>query len=304
MPKIAVVGDAMLDVEIRGEWDGVCPENRAVNLFRGQEMALHPGGAANVAAMLASDPNVEVDLLTIGSSGNQWAAGTNWIASTIENLLPPGVRTLWFGGGTPPLKVRGISGGRVVSRIDNEVPIERTERTMVLRTLAEVVGEYDGVIFSDYRKGTISMVDEPDIQDIIRNSRVSVVDSKRPDHRLWHGATALCPNHHEAVNIFGVDDPVIIQRACNTEAVYITRGDHPVLLSYVGETVEIPVRAVRSPYVVGAGDAFCVGLLLSLIEGRGYIDAGRRAVSLCEGYVSRGDRVIGRRSDPPRRVHP
>lgn len=290
LPKIAVVGDAMLDVEIRGEWDGVCPENRAVNLFRGRDLALYPGGAANVASMLAADPNIEVDLITIGSSGNQWAAGTNWIASMIEGLMPPGVRTLWFGDGSPPLKVRGMFGERVVSRIDSEVLVERTERTMVLTTLAEVAGGYDGVIFSDYRKGTISLVDEPDVQAIIRNGRVSVVDSKRPEYGLWHGATALCPNHHEAVAIFGIDDPAVIQRVCGTEAVYITRGDRPVLLSYVGETEELPVRVIDDPYVIGAGDAFCVGLLLALIDGCGYALAGQRAVSFCHEYVSRTPR--------------
>jgi bifunctional ADP-heptose synthase (sugar kinase/adenylyltransferase) len=163
---------------------------------------------------------------------------------------------------------------------------------MVLTTLAEQADTYDGIIFSDYNKGTVCPVDLPDIQRIIKACRVTVVDSKRPDHGLWHGATALCPNQHEAVSIFGIEDPAVIQRACDTEAVYITRGGRSVLLSYDHRTIVLSVREVTDPYVVGAGDAFCVGLLFALVDGWGYIRAGQRAIRFCHDYITMTPRRV------------
>ncbi len=274
--KIAVLGDAMLDLEISGSWNGVCPESSEVTMFKGIKPAILPGGAANVAT-ICTERGATTDLYCNGP-GNK---DRFWISKLLEGVVKCN-RIVWSGDGQLSLKIRGMNGNQVVSRIDAD-DLSIRGNNNCLESLWLNIDKYDGIIISDYCKGTLNKSNEELLRKIINRASVVVIDSKRIDYSYWQGATAIVPNVKEAALIYGTIDPFAIKELANVKCVFVTHSCDSVM-STVGE---LPVDKIDDAYVVGAGDAFCAGVTLSLSRGDDFETAGRHGIEIARQYVAK-----------------
>ena len=282
--RVAVVGDIMADIEIAGNggWDGACPENPQVVLFKGCKANVLAGGAGNVAYIL-SEQHCTVDLYVDGPGQKDKA----WIGELLKRTLRCN-RVHWSGEGNPCLKLRGLCNNQVQVRIDCDEIVQRKQRFVALEALADDCGRYEVVLFADYCKGLVCPETEEIIRKIIRNAKVCIVDSKRLDYSIWHGATAVVPNAAEAARIYSTADPMEVVQKAGAKYCYITRSGKSILFSDGKGTSEIELeKHVDAPYNVGAGDAFAAGLALALGHGESPFCAGQSAMRMAQQYVSK-----------------
>ena len=279
--KIAVIGDAMLDIETVGSWDGDCPENKAVTKFKGVRPVILPGGAANTAAILANK-GVTCDGLFNGPGSRDRL----WVSELLKQTLKIN-RIVWSGVGQICVKVRGIVNNEVAIRIDmDDVSVSGQSSGFDMALLN--MDKWDAVVFCDYNKGSFRAETEHIVRELIKKVPITVVDSKRKDYSLWNGATAICPNQDEGASIFGSTDPCVIRNKVGTKCCYVTNGAAGANCSFNGLVELIGIdNQVEHPYVVGAGDAFVAGLVMSLVKGDNFITAGQCGVELAHSYVSR-----------------
>jgi D-beta-D-heptose 7-phosphate kinase/D-beta-D-heptose 1-phosphate adenosyltransferase len=297
---LVIVGDTLLDRDVRGTVSRLCPDAPVPVL---DELAStdRPGGAG-LAAVLAAAGRAAVGgrevVLVTGIAGD--AAG-----ATLSTLLArAGVQVfpLRLPGATPE-KIRLRSGRRTLLRLDRgggEAPPDAPSEA----TLA-VFGAADAILVSDYGHGLAAL---PALRDALRMTKAPIVWDPHP-----HGAAAVAgvqlvtPNEGEVLRLCGdaVGGPRLaaVSRAASTLcgrwrsfAVAVTLGADGALVCPAGATpLMINVAAGDSPEVdaCGAGDRFAVSAAAALADGALVSEAVQRAVQEASGFVLAGglDRV-------------
>ena len=279
-----MLGDLLCDIEIGngGDWNGTCPENEKVILFKGGKVGVYAGGAGNVSC-ICTENHATTSLWCDGPGQKDKA----WVGELVKRVLRCS-RVYWSGEGAISLKLRGLCNNLVVSRIDADEITQRKHPFVALEALADDCDRYNAIIVSDYCKGLVCPETEVAIGKIIKNSKVSVIDSKRLDYSLWRGATALVPNANEAARIYSTIDPMEIVQKAGVQACFITRGNNSVLFSdgKINSEIELE-KDIQNPYVIGAGDAFAAGVTLALGRGESFMQAGQAGMRLAQQYVSK-----------------
>jgi len=200
--RFAVIGDVMLDCYLTGVVDRISPE-APVPVVRVQAERAVPGGAANVAANLAS---LGLNVSLVGLAGAD-AAHPQLVellsaigAVDCSGLLAvPGRRTT--------RKLRIIGGSQQLVRIDQEdigdcsPEVETELQEQVVRAVAAS----NIVILSDYGKGTCS---ERLIRFVMTQAKAAgkkvLVDPKRNDLAIYQGAYVITPNRKELTDATGL----------------------------------------------------------------------------------------------------
>ena len=277
--KIAVVGDAMLDIAIEGEWAGPCPENNEIETLKGPNVHVYAGGAGNVATIL-TEHRVTADLFADGPGKKD----TEWIGELFKSVVRAN-RIVWSGQQSIALKMRGYVGNEVVMRLDAEKNSGRKQSFIGLDFDASA---YDAIIISDYCKTVIDKETRGMIECLIRDAKFSVVDSKRCDFSLWEGASLLVPNLTEADTIYETGSPSQIMKMAKVDAVCVTRDGSSSVASWGKGDISIPVDTiVANPYNVGAGDALAAGAAIGLCRFGNCPDALFYAMELAGKYVQK-----------------
>jgi len=145
--RLTVVGDALLDIDIRGEVERICPDSPVPVLDERDELA-RPGGAA-LTAVLAARAGAEVTLVT--------ALGRDAAGLRLARLLEAeGVVVCDLGlAGPTPEKVRLVAAGQRLLRLDRgggPSPVEG--RSMGEAAAAVAAGH--AVVVSDYGRGLVA----------------------------------------------------------------------------------------------------------------------------------------------------
>jgi D-beta-D-heptose 7-phosphate kinase/D-beta-D-heptose 1-phosphate adenosyltransferase len=292
--RIAVVGDVMLDHFLVGRVDRISPE-APVPVVRFARDEYRPGGAANVAANIAS---------LGGGASLVGVIGTDDAAVQLGRCLhEAGLETagLVVDAARPTTrKMRVVtSRNQQVARIDYEVDGDASDATLgaLSAGAADAASRADAVVLSDYRKGVVTPELIRAAVDAGRARRIPVlVDPKVPRADRYEGATLITPNHHEAElmtqrSIRTVDDARLAARTLSEQtgaSVIITWGEHGmwVLDASVPSPVEAALPAVAREVadVTGAGDTVIAVLALALAAGAPLVDAARLA-NLAAGLV-------------------
>jgi len=281
---VVILGDVMLDRYWWGSVSRLSPE-APVPVVEKQRSSAAPGGAANVAANVAS---LGGRPLLVGVVGADEAAGelsANLRQHDIsdEHLVIDSLRPT-------TVKTRIVAVSQHVVRVDEEdrSPLARsvaarlTERTLALLAGAQVL------VISDYAKGALS----PELlQRVIRAARARdiriVVDPKGHDYSRYAGASLICPNRGEALAAARVsaDEIDAVARAGRrlleagiAETVLITLGEAGMLLfERDGRPTAISALARAVYDVTGAGDTVIATVSLALAAGLGLERAVRLA---------------------------
>jgi D-beta-D-heptose 7-phosphate kinase/D-beta-D-heptose 1-phosphate adenosyltransferase len=278
--RVLVVGDVMLDEYLWGEAGRISPE-APVPVVEVQRESLLPGGAANVARNIASLGG-RVELLTV--------VGVDARADELRTVLQDrGIPTdglLEDAARPTTIKTRILASRQQVVRVDKEsrAPLAGEIGRRFRERLLERVAHVDGIVVSDYGKGTV----EPGIMAELcaaarqRGAFVSV-DPKESHFARYHGVSVVTPNVHEASAGAGIvirDVPTLeaagrkLLSELEAESVLITRGPEGMSLFRPGEPTEhIPAMAREVYDVTGAGDTVVAALTLARVAGAGWTQA-------------------------------
>ncbi|GAB2958863.1 D-glycero-beta-D-manno-heptose 1-phosphate adenylyltransferase [Amycolatopsis acidiphila] len=285
---LVVVGDALLDIDVEGTSERLCPEAPVPVVDVGREWQ-RPGGAG-LAALLAARSAAEVVLVT--------AIGADPSGARLAALLEGEVElcTLPLDGETPR-KTRIRAGQQSVVRLDHGGG-RASRRTLDERTIS-LLRSASTVLVADYGRG---VADHPQIRKLLAEAatRVPVVWDPHPRGGApVPGARLVTPNDAEAVKFAGAaGDPaelaVSLRDKWNASAVAVTLGSRGAVLAAGGEvrTVPIPgpakVAASLRPDTCGAGDRFASAAAAALFDGADLTGAVTTAVESAARFVAAG----------------
>lgn len=257
-PRIAVVGDAMLDLYLKGDVERISPE-APVPVVRVRERRYALGGAANVAQnVLALGARCEL-VAVVGDD----PAGTQ----LREMLAAQGAEPRGLVSTTRPTttKTRIVARGQQVVRVDEEVDadLDSEEVSRVAAAVSRAIADADALILEDYNKGVLM---PGVIESAIAAARAKgipiVVDPKFRNFFAYRGATVFKPNRRELDAALGAAIdlehpealPAVLERL-DCAHLLLTLSEHGMALIGRDGSVERIATTAREVFdVVGAGD--------------------------------------------------
>jgi rfaE bifunctional protein kinase chain/domain len=269
--RVAVVGDAMLDVYLHGDVERISPE-APVPVVRVRERRLALGGAGNVAQNVRA-VGARCDLVAaVGddSGGTQLRAMLTSIGAALDSLVTVERPTT--------TKTRIVARSQQVVRVDEEddTDLEGDEVERLLAAVRAAVETADALVLEDYNKGVlVPRVIETAMQAAQRRGIPVVVDPKYRNFFLYRGATIFKPNRRELEAALGADVdlehpealPATFDRL-GVDHLLLTLGERGMaLISAGGQVKRVPTVAREVYDVVGAGDTVTAYLALILAGG-------------------------------------
>lgn len=269
--RVAVVGDAMLDVYLRGDVERISPE-APVPVVRVIDRRYALGGAGNVAQNVRA-VGAQCDLVAaIGddAGGRQLCSMLGSIQASVASLVQVDRPTT--------TKTRIVARSQQVVRVDEEedADLDGDEVERLLAAVRQAVDQADALVLEDYNKGVlVPRVIEAAIG-AARAKRIPVVvDPKYRNFFLYRGATVFKPNRRELEAALGaevdLDHPEALPATFSrlgVDNLLLTLGERGMaLISDAGEIKRIPTMAREVYDVVGAGDTVTAYLALVLAAG-------------------------------------
>ncbi len=288
--RIAVVGDAMLDVYLHGDVDRVSPE-APVPVVRVRDRKDALGGAANVAENVAA-LGAHVELVAL--------VGDDDAGARLRQMLQA------MGGDTRGLvqtarptttKTRVLARAQQLLRVDEEVDTDCLDHevTALIAAVDRAVAEADALVLEDYNKGVLV---KPVIERAIAQARAKgipvVVDPKYHNFFAYKGATVFKPNRREleaalgaAVDLEHPDALPMVMKRLGVDSLLLTLSEKGMALvqttdgrGEMGDGRDSDVRIDRIPTtarevydVVGAGDTVTAYLAAMLAAGATPLEA-------------------------------
>jgi D-beta-D-heptose 7-phosphate kinase / D-beta-D-heptose 1-phosphate adenosyltransferase len=273
--NLVVVGDALLDVDVDGTADRLCPDAPVPVLDVVAEHA-RPGGAALAAALVAAD-GVDVTLVS--------AVAEDADGRRLRGLLGGIPSVLGDSPAATPVKTRLRAAGRSIARLDRGGGPEAARAT---DEMLDVVRSADAVLVSDYGRG------------LVRDERLRAALRGRPV--VWDphprgpapvpGARLVTPNLAEALAASG--EPAaeraarVLRQRWSAKAVVVTLGEAGAVLDHGDTPVAVPAPRIPVLDPCGAGDRFAVTAAIRLMDGAATDDAVAAAVESAAEFLRRG----------------
>ncbi|WP_448073886.1 PfkB family carbohydrate kinase [Georgenia yuyongxinii] len=291
-PRVVVVGDAILDVDVDGRVERLCPD-APVPVLDVTGTRESPGGAGLAALLCAA--GARVTLVAPVADDDAGARLTALLGAGGVSVL-----ALPHAGATRR-KVRVRSAGQSLVRVDDGGP--GTPGGVPADAVAAVLTGADAVLAADYGAGTTS---HPVLRDLLaRAAREAPVvwDPHPRGGPPVPGVTLVTPNEAEARGRVAQPGPPdvlagVLVREWDARAVCVTAGATGAFLAAAGtEAVFVPAVPVAGGDPCGAGDRFAAtatlalagGALISEAVGRAVVDASRWvAAGGAEGFRRRG----------------
>ncbi len=275
--RVAVIGDAMLDVYLRGDVDRISPE-APVPVVRVRERLQALGGAANVAQnVVALGAGCEL-VAAIGDDVPGMAVRAMMVA------LPADPRALVSVARPTTTKTRVLARVQQVVRFDEEedTDIAGDEVERLLEAVRQAVADADAVVLEDYNKGVlVPRVIRAAVDAATARGIPVVVDPKYRNFFQYGGATIFKPNRRELESALGaavdLDAPAALHATLDRLGVrhlLLTLGERGmVLIEPDGSSHRVPTTARAVYDVVGAGDTVTAYLAATLAGGATPVEA-------------------------------
>ncbi|MEZ8355141.1 bifunctional heptose 7-phosphate kinase/heptose 1-phosphate adenyltransferase [Vibrio splendidus] len=266
---VLIVGDVMLDRYWYGPTGRISPE-APVPVVKVENNEERPGGAANVAMNIAS---LGGHAHVVGLTGKDEPAEV--LKNTLGSL---NVKCDFVELDDYPTitKLRVMSRGQQLIRLDFEDKFENTDPELVLSRMEQALPNVRSVILSDYAKGALEHV-----QSFIQKARAAKVpvfiDPKGADLERYRGATLLTPNMAEFELVAGkvkseedlIEKGIALIEKYDFEALLVTRSEHGMTLLRKGQApFHLPTQAKEVYDVTGAGDTVISVLAASVAAGK------------------------------------
>ncbi|NKQ57164.1 bifunctional heptose 7-phosphate kinase/heptose 1-phosphate adenyltransferase [Amycolatopsis sp. K13G38] len=282
---LVVVGDALLDIDVDGAAERLCPEAPVPVVDVGREWQ-RPGGAG-LAALLAARSAREVVLVTALGADESGERVAGLLAGEVELCALPLE-------GETPRKTRIRAAGQSVVRLDHGGG--RARHDPLPARVISLLREASTILVADYGRGVAG---HPEIRRLLAQARVPVVWDPHPHGgRPVPGARLVTPNESEAAKFAGEHGaPDGLARALRERwgaPVAVTTGSRGAVLATDAGTTTIPVPdAARVPASVrpdtcGAGDRFASAAAAALFDGVRLEEAVGVAVESAARFVAAG----------------
>jgi D-beta-D-heptose 7-phosphate kinase/D-beta-D-heptose 1-phosphate adenosyltransferase len=189
-----------------------------------------------------------------------------------------------------PHKVRIAAHAHQLLRLDFERPeaIARRTAEKLARNFALQAPRLEGLIISDYRKGTVTTELCDQMKVLARQRRLPVFVDPKPEHpEICRHATVVAPNLHEAelmahAPLRNRDDLETggqrLRAELDCSCLLITRGSEGMMLFEPNKT-GLEIKSLPRPVydVTGAGDTVLATLALAFISGASVREAAELA---------------------------
>ena len=293
MTRIAVLGDVMLDVTLEAPEVRPSFEHESAFVVRGTGWQYNLGGAGCVAEVLGTFewPQEVKPVLcgVVGFDGHGKAALE--LVERLSRPIPHGVTVAHNRVTTAKVRA-GVAGlPRVLPRLDVE---DEYPDYVDWHFVKIVTQDCDAVILADYRKGFFATWPE-NWREWLPPGVPVIVDAKPADIWKYAGATVWCPSGRE---LAGLDEAYanswsdLAEVACadhGLDFTCVTLGEAGCYVCAGDEATFMPASARRAfVSAIGAGDAFCAGMAVSLALHKGEAPQfhARFAQETAEKYVT------------------
>jgi len=275
--QVCIVGDAMLDLYLRGDVDRISPE-APVPVVRVRERRQALGGAANVAQNVAA-LGARCDLVAV--------VGDDRAGETLRNMLASGGmadRSLVTVSRPTTTKTRVMARSQQLVRFDEEddTDLHGHDVSQVLAAIEAAMPNASALVFEDYNKGVLV----PDvIEGAVAMARAKgipiVVDPKYRNFFAYRGATVFKPNRRELESALGAEVdlehpealPATFARL-GVQYLLLTLGERGMaLVDADGDVHHVPTTAREVYDVVGAGDTVTAYLAAMLGAGASALES-------------------------------
>lgn len=281
--KLAVIGDIVVDEHVHGFTSRISRE-APVLILQEAERTLEAGGAGNaflnlvtlgaecrLYGVLGSDPPASALLESFAQKG--WDSGGIVLSKERDT---PRLTRIWAGSPhTSPQQV---------IRLDKEprAPVSRKTFEALLKELSSGLAQgVDGVVLSDYGRGTIPESFRKDLMALLERYGIPVFVDSRKDFVTYKGAAYFLPSEAEVEESLGLkidSDPLAIERAGlmllerlgeKTKALLITLGSMGMALFEpgIGATFLEAMGPTEVTDVTGAGDTVTAVFALASLAG-------------------------------------
>jgi D-beta-D-heptose 7-phosphate kinase/D-beta-D-heptose 1-phosphate adenosyltransferase len=288
---LVVVGDALLDTDLEGRVERICPD-APVPVLDQSEATSRPGGAA-LAAGLAAAGGGEVVLVTALAADE----GGSRLAGMLEQA---GVEVVDLGlEGPTPEKVRVRCQGQSLLRLDRGGP--PAPPGPLTSKGARALADSSAVLVSDYGRG---MAEAPGLWPLLASipRHRPLVWDPHPRGSVPPAGALATPSHVEALLLAGMSQPPqpdllalttsaarTLSRRWRAAGVAVTLGaEGALLVAGDGPPMVAPASPIPGSDHCGAGDCFAAALTWSLAAGALLQDAVARAVSEASAFVAAG----------------
>lgn len=272
--RILVLGDIMLDKYIWGHVARISPEAPVPIVEVNQDTSCL-GGAGNVCFNLQE---LGARPLLVGTVGNDPEG--EWIKKIVMDgrgiIIDPKRPTT--------VKTRIIAHQQQIVRVDREknAPISSNTQKNILEIIKNE--KYEGVLLSDYNKGTLTKSLVKEVLNYAQKNDLPVfVDPKVENFKLFSPVTLIAPNHFEAEKF--LNHPCLsdkqVERAgqeilnkISTRYLILKRGEHGMTVFEKGKrSFHIPTQAKEVFDVTGAGDTVIAAAVVSLLSGANIMES-------------------------------
>ncbi|MFI6043855.1 PfkB family carbohydrate kinase [Nocardia sp. NPDC051321] len=288
MKPLVVLGDTILDVDIDGVAERLCPE-APVPVVDVEREWIRPGGAG-LAALLAARATAEVSLIT--------ATADDRDGRTLTRLLDQHVRVVPIAlRGETIRKSRVRAAGQSLLRLDTGGGT--ADAGAVSDSVTSTLRGAGAILVADYGRGVAA---HPRIRRLLTElaSTIPVVWDPHPRGPApTRGASLITPNLAEARQFApGYDQPdelaKVLRDEWTADSVAVTTGSSGAVLANGKRLRVVPVPAevriaghLRSD-TCGAGDQFASAATVALLDGATVADAVSHAVAVAAGFVASG----------------
>ncbi|MFY1693547.1 PfkB family carbohydrate kinase [Plantactinospora sp. WMMB782] len=301
---IVVVGDTLLDRDVEGVVNRLCPDS-PVPVLDENNCLDRPGGAG-LAALFAAGRGYDVALVT--------ALADDEGGARLSHLLTAaGVQVygLPLPGATPE-KIRLRTRGRVLLRHDRGGPAGSPGEPSdaVLDLLAGAAG----ILVSDYGRGVARL---PALRAALAGTAAPIVWDPHPrGPAAVPGVRLATPNEVEARELAGLATggsrlasatryAQALRQRWRVGAVVVTMGGEGALLCHAGSTpLAVPSPTCADGDTCGAGDRFAATATVALADGALVSEAVQHAVVEASEYVAAGGVASAVPAAPARRTWP
>ncbi len=302
-PRIALVGDLMLDEYIWGDVKRISPE-APIPVLRVGRREIRPGGAGSVAVNLA---RLEADVRVFSVVGEDRAGDRILAVLEAEGCDVGGV--LREPGRPTTLKARHMGYVQHSHRaIQQMLRVDEEELSPVSSALADEVlermfadGSWDAVLVSDYGKGLVTDRLMEGLRERTGGSLVLVDPARTSDYSAYRGVSLICPNRFEAELASGVGCQDIagcreaagkLRGEFELGSVIVTMDRDGMFLDQGGEVpTHFSTRSRVVADVTGAGDMVLAILGISAAAGNA-AEIGVEVANLAAGIVVRQFGVV------------
>ncbi|MFC4372961.1 PfkB family carbohydrate kinase [Nocardia halotolerans] len=289
MRPLVVLGDAILDVDIEGSAERLCPE-APVPVVDVERQRMRPGGAG-LAAALAAESVSEVALITAVADDANGRVLRHLLDRDVEVVAMP-LR------GETVRKARVRAAGQSLVRLDTGDGV--AEGGPLGAAVVDTLRSAGAILVADYGRGVAA---HPQIRRLLRelDRRVPIVWDPHPrgPQPVW-GVSLVSPNMKEARQFApGYTEPEelakVLRDEWSADSVAVTIGAGGAVLANGKRLSAVPVPAevrhgdhLGAADTCGAGDRFASAAAAALFAGATVAEAVDHAVEVAARFVAAG----------------